>query len=137
MKFDLVDQVLEVSRDRIVAVKGVSLAEEYLADHFPAFPVLPGVLMIEVMVQAARRLAAERSAERLVLGEIRAIKFGAMVRPGDSLRVTVTLIGDAPDGALPFKGIGEVLRRSAHATDADAAPDTAVSGRFTLRPIRA
>ena len=50
MKFNLVDQVLEKSKDHIVTVKQVSQAEEYLADHFPTFPILPGVMMLEAMV---------------------------------------------------------------------------------------
>ena len=47
MKFNLIDKVESLSADKIVAVKYVSLAEEYLADHFPTFPVLPGVMMLE------------------------------------------------------------------------------------------
>ena len=57
MQFTLIDNVLEQSQDRIRAVKQVSAAEEYLADHFPGFPILPGVMMIEVLVQAARAVA--------------------------------------------------------------------------------
>ncbi len=59
MKFNLVDQVLEKSKDHIVTVKQVSQAEEYLADHFPTFPILPGVMMLEAMVQAASTLCAK------------------------------------------------------------------------------
>ncbi len=45
VKFELIDRIVELTpRERIVTVKAVSLAEEYLADHFPTFPVLPGVL---------------------------------------------------------------------------------------------
>ncbi|MCH8913891.1 MAG: hypothetical protein IIA33_10035, partial [Planctomycetes bacterium] len=55
MKFILLDDILEQTPDRIVVLKQVSLAEEYLADHFPTFPVMPGVLMIETMVQASRK----------------------------------------------------------------------------------
>ena len=54
MRFHLVDRVLELEPgERIVAIKNLSLAEEYLADHFPGFPVMPGVLMLEAMTQAA------------------------------------------------------------------------------------
>jgi len=61
MHFDLVDRVLELAPDRIVTLKQVSAAEEYLQDHFPSFPVLPGVMMLEALVQAARRLAESRA----------------------------------------------------------------------------
>ncbi|MHC4717931.1 MAG: hotdog family protein, partial [Planctomycetota bacterium] len=54
MKFHLVDRIESVEPgSRIVGIKSLSLAEEYLADHFPAFPVLPGVLMLESLVQTA------------------------------------------------------------------------------------
>ena len=130
MKFDLIDTVLEQSPDRIVAIKQVSLAEEYLADHFPSFPVLPGVLMLETMVQAARRLLADRGETRLVLGEVRGLKFGSFVRPGESLAVDVTVTGSV-DGTYQCRGKGRVLRH-----DGGRSGETAVSGRFTMRPIR-
>ena len=53
MKFNLLDKIESISDARIVAVKHVSLAAEYLADHFPRFPVLPGVMMLEALTQAA------------------------------------------------------------------------------------
>jgi 3-hydroxyacyl-[acyl-carrier-protein] dehydratase len=132
MKFDLIDHVVEQSADRIVAVKQVSAAEEYLADHFPTFPILPGVLMLETMVQAARRLLAGQGDERLVLGEVRALKYGAMVRPGEALIVEVTVSAMDENGAFSCRGSGQVRR----ADDSTAARETAVSGRFTMRPVR-
>ena len=134
MRFDLVDAVLELSPDRIVTIKQVTAAEEYLGDHFPTFPVLPGVLMVEAMVQAARRLLAERSpdAPRVVLGSVRGLKYGGMVRPGDTLRAEVTLDGPpAADGSASFRGSGVVLSPAG-----DPAGRNAVNGRFSLRPPR-
>ncbi len=54
MKYILIDkiQTLEPGK-RIVATKNLTLAEEYLQDHFPSFPVIPGVLMLEGMIQSA------------------------------------------------------------------------------------
>jgi 3-hydroxyacyl-[acyl-carrier-protein] dehydratase len=129
MKFDLVDQVLEQEDGRIVTIKQVTLAEEYLADHFPGFPILPGVLMLEAMVQAASKLLAAEG-QRLVLGEVKAVKYGAMVRPGDTLRVEVMAGATKDDGSIPCKGKGTVLRRDSEETD------TAVAGRFSMRPAR-
>ncbi len=137
MHFDLVDRVLELAGDRIVTIKQVTQGEEYLQDHFATFPVLPGVLMLEAMVQAARRLAESRapgvSELPLVLGKVRALKYGRFVRPGAVLRVEVTLAKVLEAGALDFKGEGVVI-------EPDSSPDqpaqTAVSGRFTLRPAR-
>ena len=75
MHFDLVDRVLDLAADRIVTLKHVTAGEEYLQDHFPTFPVLPGVMMIEAMTQAARRLLTHRdpSLSRCVLGGVRAL----------------------------------------------------------------
>lgn len=125
MRFDLVDAVLERSAERIVTVKAVTAAEEYLGDHFPGFPILPGVMMLECLVQAARRLLASHpdapSSGPWVLSDARNVKYGNMVPPGQTLRVTVDL--HQQDGtSFTFKGKGEVNG------------STAVQGRFTLRP---
>lgn len=135
MHFDLVDRVIEHSGQRLVSVKQVSAAEEYLQDHFAGFPVLPGVMMLEAMVQAGRRLlelSETPGASRLVLGGVRALKYGRFVRPGEVLRVEVVL-GKSGEGAYEFKGEGVVLT-SGRPEPADG-PPTAVSGRFTLRPM--
>ena len=53
MRFNLVDRIVEVQPGRsLQAVKNLTLGEEYLADHFPTFPVMPGVLMLETLVEA-------------------------------------------------------------------------------------
>ena len=89
MKFQLIDQVLERTPTSITAVKNVTAAEEYLGDHFPGFPVLPGVFMLEALTQAARELLKDRG--RLVLGQVKAFRYGSFVRPGEALKVEVTL----------------------------------------------
>jgi len=131
MHFDLVDRVLEQSPDHIVTLKHISAAEEYLQDHFPTFPVLPGVMMLEAMVQAARRLAGDHADRPLVLGLVRALKYGQFVRPGSSLRVQISRGKTADDGSIDFKG--EALLIEPGATGEHP---TAVSGRFSLRPVR-
>ncbi len=132
MKFQLLDKVTEQTDERVVALKQVSLAEEYLADHFPTFPILPGVMMLEVMVQAARLMLEGRSEDRLVLGEVKALKYGSMVRPGEALEVEVTLSKQLDDGGFQCRGTGRVRRSDEEQADGE----TAVSGRFTMRPIR-
>ena len=127
MKFVLIDSIIEQTPERIVAVKQVSLAEEYLADHFPSFPILPGVFMLEAMVQAARAMLPKE--QNLVLGEVKALKFGQLVRPGDALEVEVTLHKANEDGSFTCKGTGTVKKRG-------GGEDIAVSGRFTMRPVR-
>ena len=110
MKFNLIDRVEQLSDERIVAVKYVSLAEEYLADHFPTFPVLPGVMMLEALTQSAgwllhHRRRFERS--MVVLKEARNVKYGSFVAPGNFLRVDVEFLKDTEVGAS-FKAGGSV-----------------------------
>jgi 3-hydroxyacyl-[acyl-carrier-protein] dehydratase len=124
VRFELVDRVVEREADRVVVVKNVTLAEEYLADHFPGFPVLPGVMMLEALVQAARLLLQGRSPMPMILAEARNVKYGQMVRPGQSLIVEVTLRGQSPSG-FEFIGAGRVDQQ------------VAVHGRFRLAPLPA
>lgn len=131
MHFDLVDAVIEQSTEQIVTHKHVSNAEEYLQDHFPGYPVLPGVMMLEAMVQAARRLAGSTPVP-LVLGQVRALKYGAFVRPGRTLRVTVEIHKRLEGEAIEFKGEARLLP----GIDTTEEPKVAVSGRFVLRPVR-
>jgi len=137
MRFQFVDAILEREPLRVVAVKNVSAAEEYLAEHFPGFPVLPGVFMIEAMVQAARVLLGDEG-RRHVLGAVRTLRYGSFVRPGEALRVEVTLDKRLPEGVIQFKGSGQVLRLAGggDSTAVGPAVETAVAGRFTMRPIR-
>ena len=132
MHFDLVDRVLEQSADRIVTLKHVTAAEEYLQDHFPTFPVLPGVMMLEALVQAGRRLVQVRHSTPLVLGKVRALKYGRFVKPGSTLRVEVTLQKANDDHTFDMKGEATLIDPS-NPTPAD--PAIAVSGRFLLRPV--
>lgn len=110
MKFNLIDQIEHLTDDRIVAVKHVTLAEEYLADHFPTFPVLPGVMMLEALTQAAGWLLHHRrgfNKSMAVLREARNVKYGRFVAPGNFLRVEVDFSKDSDAGAI-FKAGGFV-----------------------------
>lgn len=123
MRFDLVDAIIEQQPGRIETVKSVTSAEEYLGDHFPGFPVLPGVMMLEALVQAARKLlVAEQGAGPWVVAEVRNVRYGNMVRPGQQLRVHVELL-KSDDGRHTFAGRGSVEEQ------------TAVQGRFIMRPV--
>lgn len=110
MKFNLIDRIEHLSDDRIVGVKYVSLAEEYLADHFPTFPVLPGVMMLEAVTQAAGWLLHRRhgfAKSMAVLKEAKNVKYGQFVAPGQSLRVEVEW-AKATAGGATFKATGSV-----------------------------
>ncbi len=135
MHFCLVDRVLERTDDSIVTIKLVSGAEEYLQDHFPTFPVLPGVFMLEAMVQAARELLDPGGAGDvpLVLGRVRALKYGTFIKPGDTLRASVSVQKRLDDGTVELKG--EARRVSPDADPASEHP-IACSGKLTMRPVR-
>jgi len=110
VKFNLVDRIETLTQDRIAAVKYVSLAEEYLADHFPTFPVLPGVMMLEALTQAAGWLLHHRNDFRCsmaVLKEARNVKYGRFVAPGGSLKLEVEL-NKATEAGASFKASGTV-----------------------------
>lgn len=110
MRFVLVDRILELEvGSRIVACKNLSLAEEYLADHFPGFPVMPGVLMLEAMTQASAWLirAGEDFSHSIVeLKEARNVKYGSFVEPGQSLILTAEIISqDDCETKLKAEGV--------------------------------
>lgn len=110
MKFNLIDKIEQLSDEKIVGVKHVSLAEEYLADHFPTFPVLPGVMMLEALTQAAAWLLHHRrdfACSMAVLKEARNVKYGAFVAPGNFLKVEVEILKPTEAGAT-FKATGYV-----------------------------
>ena len=103
MKFMLVDKIEQLQPGKEITVsKNLSLAEEYLADHFPAFPVLPGVLILQVAIEAASwlvRVTNDFSHSMLVLKEARQVRYGNFVQPGECLRVTVKAKQIGPDSS--------------------------------------
>ena len=109
MKFRLIDRIVELTRgERIVAVKAVTTAEEYLADHFPTFPVLPGVLMLEALGEAGAWLvrdAQDFASSVILLRESKNVTYKSFVQPGDVLRVEVTCRRLA-QGDSDFDGVG-------------------------------
>ncbi len=96
MRFTFVDKVIDLQPGvKITTIKSLSLAEEYLADHFPRFPVMPGVLMLESLANAGAWLvrASEDFAHSMVLlKEARNVKFANFVLPGQVLTVTAEII---------------------------------------------
>jgi 3-hydroxyacyl-[acyl-carrier-protein] dehydratase len=109
MKFILIDRItLLEPPHRILATKSLTLAEEYLADHFPTFPVMPGVLMLEAMVQAASwlvRVTQDFSHSMIVLEEAKNVNYKSFVSPGRTLEVTAEAVEITP-GWSDFKTFG-------------------------------
>jgi len=99
MRFTLIDRITDLEPGRrIEAVKNLTMAEEYLAEHFPGFPVLPGVLMLEAVTQAGAwliRATEDFQHSVILLKEAKAVKYGHFVTPGKQLRLTCEWAGEA------------------------------------------
>src|SRR5580700_11114863 len=111
MRFNLIDRIVEVQLGKnLRAVKNLTLGEEYLADHFPSFPVMPGVLMSQALVESGAwllRLTDDYRSSVIVLREAKNVKYGAFMEPGKQLQITVELT-ERGDATAVFKGKGEV-----------------------------
>jgi len=87
----LVDRIVELEEDRIVGIKNVTVNEPFFLGHFPDFPVMPGVLIVEAMAQVAGVLVLSRIPDRhsklVLLASIEQAKFRKPVLPGDQLRI--------------------------------------------------
>jgi 3-hydroxyacyl-[acyl-carrier-protein] dehydratase len=94
----LIDRVLDLQRrERIVAIKNVTINEPFFVGHFPGLPIMPGVLIVEAMAQAGGALLlteVEDHREKVILFTgIERAKFRKMVSPGDQLRLEVEVKG--------------------------------------------
>jgi 3-hydroxyacyl-[acyl-carrier-protein] dehydratase len=111
MRFTLIDRITALKAgDEITAIKSLSLAEEYLGDHFPLFPVLPGVFMLEAMTQASAwliRHAEDFAHSVVVLKEARNVKYANFVEPGSTLTVNSKLVKQ-DDRTTTFTAAGTV-----------------------------
>jgi beta-hydroxyacyl-ACP dehydratase FabZ len=89
--FLLVDAILELEPERIVGIKNVTYNEPFMMGHFPDYPVMPGVLIVEAMAQVAGVLVLkslpDRASKLVLLASIEEAKFRRQVRPGDMLRI--------------------------------------------------
>lgn len=116
MKFCLVDRITELTPgESISTIKNVSLAEEYLQDHFPGFSILPGVLMVEALVQSCAwlsRVTDDFQYSTLLLKQAKAVKFNNFLKPGQTLCVSVKMKKNE-DSTVSFQASGTVDDQSA------------------------
>jgi 3-hydroxyacyl-[acyl-carrier-protein] dehydratase len=110
----LVDRVLSLERDKCIqALKNVSINEPYFVGHFPNRPVMPGVLILEAMAQAAALLSFASAGKPLddntiyYFAGIDAARFKRPVEPGDQLILDVELLRQK-SGIYKFKGVARV-----------------------------
>jgi 3-hydroxyacyl-[acyl-carrier-protein] dehydratase len=102
MRWYWIDRFIEFESGRYAkAVKCVSLAEEYLKDHFPGYPVFPNSLVIEGLAQTGGLLVCEHGqfAEKVILAKIPKVRFYSEAVPGDTLVYTATAEYIKPEGA--------------------------------------
>ena len=94
--FLLVDRILELEAERIVGIKNVTLNEPFFTGHFPDFPVMPGVLIIEAMAQTAGVLVLktipDRANKLVLLVAVENARFRRPVVPGDCLRMEMKVL---------------------------------------------
>ncbi|MCS7166703.1 MAG: 3-hydroxyacyl-ACP dehydratase FabZ family protein [Gemmatales bacterium] len=115
MRFWLLDGITSYEPGKYLeGYKRLTLAEEYLAEHFPGFPIMPGVLMLEALIQAGAwliRLTEDFAHSVIILRQAKGIKYGSFVEPGSRLDLRVeTVSGNWPKVGeiIWLKGIGEV-----------------------------
>ena len=108
--FLLVDRIIEMDEEHVVGIKNVTANEPFFLGHFPDFPVMPGVLVIEAMAQTAGvqvlSTIPDRNQKLVFLVAVDNARFRRPVRPGDQLRIEMRVI----------KRKGSVAKMAGHAT---------------------
>jgi len=99
--FLLIDRVVEFERARrLVAIKNVTINEPFFQGHFPGYPIMPGVLVVEAMAQAGGIMLMhelpDRAEKLVVFTGIERAKFRRPVTPGDQLRIEIEVLSFRP-----------------------------------------
>ncbi|MGV4413949.1 3-hydroxyacyl-ACP dehydratase FabZ [Chryseobacterium sp. T1] len=92
--FLFVDRIIEVSKDKAVCIKNISLTDPYLVGHFPDEPIFPGVLLVEACAQVGGIMITEHEeySQRGYIAMLDKFKFIDFIVPGDTVFITCHLI---------------------------------------------
>ncbi|MBW8349962.1 3-hydroxyacyl-ACP dehydratase FabZ [Bacillus sp. IITD106] len=94
--FLLVDKIVEIEEgQRVVGIKNVSANEEFFNGHFPDYPVMPGVLIVEALAQVGAVAMLKKEENRGKIGFLAGLdncRFKRQVKPGDQLRLEVEIV---------------------------------------------
>lgn len=110
MRYLLVDRITEREAGRFMeGIKNISMSEDFLEYHFPTFPVMPGSLILEALVQLAgwREAADSDFAHWFLMEQVRSVKYYGFALPGDQVGLRVELTG-GEDGRLVYKAAASV-----------------------------
>ena len=109
MRFILIDKVVSLEAGKqIKAIKNVTLSEEYLADHFPTFPVLPGVLLLEGLIESASwlvRTSENFTHSMILLEQAKNVKYKSFLAPGAQIEYTID-VKTIEENISSFVGVG-------------------------------
>lgn len=109
--FLMVDRIVEIKDDSIVGLKNVTFNEPHFAGHFPGYPVMPGVLIIESMAQVAGilvgKMAPHTRGKIMFLASVENAKFRKPVVPGDQLRIEMKMVR-LKHAVAKIQGVGTV-----------------------------
>jgi 3-hydroxyacyl-[acyl-carrier-protein] dehydratase len=130
--FLLIDRVVElVRKERIVAIKNVTINEPFFQGHFPSYPIMPGVLIVEAMAQAGGALllteVPDRNDKLVLFTGIDGAKFRAPVVPGDQVRIEVEV--------LKMRSRGATMRGNAY-VDGKLVCEAEIKCQLVPRPAR-
>jgi 3-hydroxyacyl-[acyl-carrier-protein] dehydratase len=153
--FLLIDRVLEFEpQKRIVAIKNVTMNEPFFQGHFPGYPIMPGVLIVEAMAQAGALIMlseiADRNTKLAVFTGIEKAKFRRPITPGDQVRIEVDVLAFrsragriqgratvegklACEATLTCAVVTKEREQRAHG-DAPSAPETAAAAAASTEP---
>jgi len=128
LRFLFIDQIISYEEGTsAVGIKSVTMSEDFLSDHFPSFPIMPGVLQVEAISQLASWLvyATKGYSVKGIITEIDKVKFKDPVKPGDQMTIEVT-ITSWDEGEVCFRGNTKVNGKTKTVLD---------SGRLKVVPV--